>query len=114
MTTDFTTDAITRAVTLGRDGDPDAARADALTNDRVRQHHAGLVVRGFYPSLHLNLADNLRRLGSFDQAREHLDAAGRYFDALGDDGYGAMIRTAVDEVGVAVTERSVEPRPSHP
>ncbi|RVW08427.1 hypothetical protein EGT67_16000 [Prescottella agglutinans] len=88
--------------------------ADALTDDRVQQHHTSLAVRGFYPSLHLNLADNFRRLGSFDQAQVHLDAAGRYLDALGDDEYGAMIRTAVDEVGAAVAARSVESRPSHP
>ncbi|MFC9518997.1 hypothetical protein ACFTSD_24970 [Nocardiaceae bacterium NPDC056970] len=161
MTTpDQTMDAITRAVTLGRDGDTDAARAalldlwaeitpsgdpfhrctlahyladlyddpaqalmwdvraldaaDNLTNDRVQEHHASLAVRGFYPSLHLNLADNLRRLGSFDAARSHLDAAAEHLDALGDDGYGAMIRTAVAEVGEDVRNESTARRASAP
>ncbi|MCA1007267.1 hypothetical protein LCL87_16210 [Rhodococcus hoagii] len=159
-TTDQTMDAITRGVTLGRDGDTDAARAalldlwaeitlsgdpfhrctlahyladlyddpaqalmwdvraldaaDNLTNDRVQEHHASLAVRGFYPSLHLNLADNLRRLGSFDAARSHLDAAAEYLDALGDDGYGAMIRTALAEVGEDVRNESTARRASAP
>lgn len=161
MTTpDQTMDAITRAVTLGRDGDTDAARvsllglwaeitpsgdpfhrctlahyladlyddpaqalmwdvraldaADNLTNDRVQEHRASLTVRGFYPSLHLNLADNLRRLGSFDAARSHLDDAAEHLDALGDDGYGAMIRTAVAEVGEDVRNESTARRASAP
>ena len=36
---------------------------DALTDQRVQEHHAALQVARFYPSLHLNLADNYRRLG---------------------------------------------------
>ncbi|MEU7374360.1 hypothetical protein, partial [Streptomyces albidoflavus] len=47
--------------------------ADAVTEQRVQEHHAGLHIAGFYPSLHLNLADNYRRLGSFDAAAEHLE-----------------------------------------
>lgn len=42
--------------------------AGVLTEDRAQQHDSTLHVRGFYPSLHLNIADNLRRLGSFDAA----------------------------------------------
>lgn len=30
--------------------------ADAMTDQRVQEHHAGLRIAGFYPSLHLNLA----------------------------------------------------------
>lgn len=88
--------------------------AAALTEDRARQHDSTLHVRGFYPSLHLNVADNLRRLGSFGPAQRHLDDARRYFDALGDDPYGAAIRTAVDEVESAVRARSSERRASAP
>ncbi|MGW9568272.1 hypothetical protein [Prescottella equi] len=157
---DPTMDAITRAVTVGRDGDAEAARsalvalwaeitpigdpfhrctlahyladlhddpaqalvwdvraldaADALTDDRARQHHASLEVRGFYPSLHLNLADNFRRLGSFDAARAHLDAAAGYLDALGADAYGAMIRGAPDEVAADIGRGSTARRASAP
>ncbi|MEU4434847.1 hypothetical protein ACH474_34015 [Nocardia rhamnosiphila] len=88
--------------------------ADALTDDRVQRHHASLHVAGFYPSLHLNLADNYRRLGSWDAAAEQLAAARERLDALSDDAYGAMIRTALDEVADAVTRRSTERRPSAP
>ncbi|MFQ6226640.1 hypothetical protein [Nocardia sp. NPDC002869] len=88
--------------------------ADALTDDRVQRHHASLRVAGFYPSLHLNLADNYRRLGSWDAAAEQLAAARERLDALSDDAYGAMIRTALDEVADAVTRRSTERRPSAP
>ncbi|WP_305093531.1 hypothetical protein [Prescottella sp. R16] len=88
--------------------------AAALTDDRAQQHHATLTVRGFYPSLHLNLADNLRRLGSFDAARTHLDAATDCLDALGDDAYGQMIRTALDGVAADVRSGSTARRASAP
>ncbi|MGW6337001.1 hypothetical protein [Nocardia rhamnosiphila] len=88
--------------------------ADALTDDRVQRHHASLRVAGFYPSLHLNLADNYRRLGSWEAAAEQLAAARKRLDALSDDAYGAMIHTALDEVADAVTRRSTERRPSAP
>ncbi|MGW5384712.1 hypothetical protein [Nocardia sp. NPDC003963] len=88
--------------------------ADALTDDRAQRHHANLRVTGFYPSLHLNLADNYRRLGSWDAATERLAAARERLDALADDAYGTMIRTALDEVAEAVARRSTTPRPSAP
>ncbi|OLR94367.1 soluble NSF attachment family protein [Actinokineospora bangkokensis] len=84
--------------------------AASLTDERVRDHHASLHVAGFYPSLHLNLADNFRRLGSFDAARHHLDAARERQHALGDDGYGEMIRGAIAGVGAAIERRSTAKR----
>lgn len=88
--------------------------ADALTDDRVQRHHASLQVAGFFPSLHLNLADNYRRLGSWNAAAEHLAAARARLDALPDDVYGTMIRTALAEVAEAVTRRSSARRASAP
>ncbi|WP_068269525.1 hypothetical protein [Aldersonia kunmingensis] len=87
--------------------------ADALTDERAQRHHAALSVAGFYPSLHLNLADNLRRLGSFTAAAEHLAAAKDRIDSLADDEYGAIIRTALTEVAAAVEGRSTERRATH-
>ena len=52
-------------------------------------------VRGFFPSLHLNLGDVYRRLGDLPRAREHLEAAQADLDTLDDDGYGQMIRGGV-------------------
>ncbi len=88
--------------------------ADTLTDDRVQRHHDGLRVAGFYPSLHLNLADDFRRLGSFDPAAEHLAAARSHIDALPDDDYGRGIRRAVDEVAKLVAGQSTERRASAP
>lgn len=88
--------------------------ADRLTDERLHRHDANLDVRGFYPSLHLNLADNYRRLGSFDAAQCEINAAREWVDALADDGYGAMIRTAIDEVAEAIQMRATARRASAP
>ncbi|MEU2961931.1 hypothetical protein ACFYNV_07725 [Streptomyces albidoflavus] len=88
--------------------------ADAVTEQRVQEHHAGLHIAGFYPSLHLNLADDYRRLGSFDAATEHLDAARTYAPGLPPDAYGDTLRTALDEVAEAVARRDTTRRPSAP
>src|SRR5699024_8851628 len=114
--TDPTMDAITAAVTTGRDGDTESARrrllelwgeigvlgdplhrctlahyaadlypdpaqalawdirapdaADAVTEERAEQYHPSLHIAGFCSLLHLNLADNYRRLGSFAAAAD--------------------------------------------
>ncbi|GHE92801.1 hypothetical protein GCM10017786_26860 [Amycolatopsis deserti] len=52
-------------------------------------------VRGFFPSLHLNLGDVYRRLGDVPRAREHLAAARAEIGTLEDDGYGRMIRGGI-------------------
>ena len=88
--------------------------AAALTDARAQDHHASLQVAGFYPSLHVNIADNLRRLGSFDAARDHVEAGRARVDALPDDEYGAMLRRALVEVGDAVQQRSTAIRPTAP
>ncbi|WP_040780583.1 hypothetical protein [Nocardia pneumoniae] len=88
--------------------------ADSLTDERARSHDAALRVAGFYPSLHLNLADDYRRLGSFTAAQREIDAARDRLHALCDDGYGTLIRTAVEEVEVAIRERRTERRASAP
>ena len=88
--------------------------ADALTDDRAREHHDTLRVAGFYPSLHLNLADGFRRLGSFRSAAEHLDLAESHLPALPDGPYGDTIRTAVHEVRQAIADRDTAPRASAP
>lgn len=87
--------------------------ADALTDDRAKAHHASLSVAGFYPSLHLNLADNYRRLGSLAAASRHLDEARRRLNVLGDDAYGQTVRTGVDNVAAALAARSTERLRSH-
>ncbi|MFI0718564.1 hypothetical protein [Streptomyces sp. NPDC021224] len=88
--------------------------ADAVTEQRVQDHHAGLHIAGFYPSLHLNLADDYRRLGSFDAATEHIDAANEHAPHLPQEAYGALVRTALDEVAEAISRRDTTKRPSAP
>jgi len=80
--------------------------ADALTDQRASQHHASLRVAGFYPSLYLNLADNLRRLGAFRAAAGYVEEAERHTSALPDGAYGDTIRAALEDVRRAVGERA--------
>jgi hypothetical protein len=87
--------------------------ADALDDSRVQEHHRSLQVRGFYPSLHLNLADDYRRLGAFETASEHLAAARKYADSLADDGYGAGVLAGFENVAGAIAERSTRRLPTH-
>ena len=47
---------------------------------------------GLAPSLHLNLGDGYARRGDLAAARRELTAGLACFAALGDDGYGTMIR----------------------
>ena len=72
------------------------AAADSLTDDRAKEYHASLAVRGFYPSLHLNLGEDYRKLGDIESAREQLTLAYEKLGALGDDDYAAGIRLALD------------------
>lgn len=68
------------------------AAADLLTDERVAAAGVSSPVAGFYPSLHLNLAECYRKLGQLEHAREHLHRGQAAAGALGDDGYGAMIK----------------------
>jgi len=52
--------------------------------------------RGFYPSLHLNLGEDYRKLGDLAAAREQLSLARARLDALCDDDYATGIRLALD------------------
>jgi len=88
--------------------------ADAVTEQRVQEHHADLHIAGFYPSLHLNLADNFRRLGPFDAAADHLAAAREHAPTLPDGPYGDTIRTAIDEVTDAINRKDRTQRASAP
>ncbi|MET9518097.1 hypothetical protein [Streptomyces sp. NPDC002994] len=74
------------------------AAADGLTDERVARHDSSVAVRGFYPSLHLNLAADYLKLHRPDAARTHLGRARAASDALGDDGYGDGVRAAIDRL----------------
>jgi hypothetical protein len=72
--------------------------ADELTDERAQAYHASLSVRGFYPSLHLNLAEDYRKLGNVGRARQELELARGGLDALADDGYGSNVRVSIERV----------------
>ncbi|MEJ8633647.1 hypothetical protein ABZY19_25770 [Streptomyces sp. NPDC006475] len=74
------------------------AAAEGLSEQRTAAHQAGLAVRAFYPSLHLNLAADYVKLHRPQAARIHLDRARSATDALGDDGYGRGVRAAIERL----------------
>ncbi|MFE0179171.1 hypothetical protein ACFWZ2_43390 [Streptomyces sp. NPDC059002] len=82
--------------------------ADELTDERLNAHHQSLAVRGFYPSLHLNLAADYAKLGRPEAARSHLRRARGATGALGDDEYGNGIKTAIARLEREVGEGSEE------
>ena len=49
----------------------------------------------WYPSLHLNLAEDYRKLGNFRSAREHLSTAADLVERLPENGYAKMIRRGI-------------------
>ncbi|MFC8044518.1 hypothetical protein [Nocardia sp. NPDC057353] len=84
--------------------------AGSVTDDRAREHHDALRIAAFYPSLHVNLADDYRRLGAFTPAAEHLALARKHAPELGADPYGDLIRGAIDGVGAAIERGDTAPR----
>lgn len=79
-----------------------AAYADVNDQDLavIGIPHAG----GMAPSLHLNLGDGYLRQGHLDAARAQLTAGLEHQDALGRDGYGALIRQGLDRLGERIDE----------
>ena len=74
------------------------AAIDGLTDERVAAAGVAGPMRSLLPSLHLNLADVLRRLGRPDDAAVHVAEARACLDALPADGYRTMIADALDRV----------------
>jgi hypothetical protein len=61
-------------------------------------------VRGFLPSLHLNLAADYAKLGRPDAARSHLRDARTAAGSLADDGYGEGVRAAIGRLELRLGE----------
>ncbi|RSZ65554.1 hypothetical protein EAH68_02025 [Corynebacterium hylobatis] len=77
--------------------------ADAVPAQGVGGVQHGFNIASFRPSLYLNIADNLRQLGSFTAAVAHLDAATHDMHLLAEDAYGGLIRDGMKQVGQAIT-----------
>jgi hypothetical protein len=74
--------------------------ADLVPEARAREYHdhEALSVRGFYPSLYLNLAEDYRKVGDVARAREHVARARASAVVLEEDGYGQMIRAGIERL----------------
>jgi len=91
--------------------------ADELTDERPAEHDGALVVRAFYPSLHLNLAADYVKLGRSGAAQVHLGRARGAAGALGDDGYGEGVRAAIGRLERRLAQEGPtggEPEPGPP
>ena len=68
--------------------------------DDARLEAAGMAasVEGLLSSLHLNLADVYRRLGTAPKAREHVAASNAAIASLAGDGYTEMVKTALSRI----------------
>lgn len=86
---------------------------DTRALDAAERASADQVV-GFYPSLYLNIADDLRRLGSFAAAAEHVALARDRIEVVGDDAYGDLVRSGIAGVAAAIEARSTAPSPTAP
>jgi hypothetical protein len=89
------------------------AAVAGVTDERAQEYHPSLQVRGFLPSLYLSLADDHRRLGDAERAHGFLRLAEGTIDALGDDAYGALVRSGLENVARALAEGSTERLLSH-
>ena len=65
--------------------------------------------RAFYPSLYLNLADDYRRLGSFDTAAAYLARAQARVADLPDDAYGETMRPIFGVLAEFLARRDTGP-----
>lgn len=78
-----------------QDDPADELAWDLRALSAAEERGAPLSVRGFLPSLHLNLAADFVKLGRDDAARSHLRRARAAAGALADDGYGDGVRAAI-------------------
>ncbi|NBM16420.1 hypothetical protein [Streptomyces sp. GC420] len=69
--------------------------AEGPAGERPAPPHGRIAVRGFRPSLHLNLAADYLKLKRYGAARDHLCRARAACDALADDAYGEGVRAAI-------------------
>lgn len=84
------------------------AAADLVTDERAARAGVAGSVRGFYPSLHLNVGECYRKLGDLDAARDHLRRGQAAAGALGDDGYGQLVKGGLDRLADRLGPASTE------
>jgi len=60
-------------------------------------------MKGYFPSLHLNLGKSYEKLNDIEMAIQHYTLAANFTKYLPDDGYGNMIRIGIREALKRVT-----------
>jgi hypothetical protein len=68
------------------------------TDAEAQRYQGSLSIAAFMPSLHLNLADDYRKLGDLPRSKQHLALAQKTTESLADDPYGQMIRRGIDSL----------------
>ena len=77
--------------------------AKSVTDQRAAAAGATGPVAAFYPSLHLNLGEDHRKLGDMAEARRHLELGRRGVGSLGDDPYSSMIKAGLEALAERLT-----------
>ena len=65
---------------------------EGVSDERAAAAGVTSPVAAFYPSLHLNLGEDYRKVGDTGAARRHLELGLAAVGTLPDDGYGRLIR----------------------
>ncbi|MER6526539.1 hypothetical protein [Streptomyces sp. NPDC001508] len=92
--------ALSAAQEAAQEPAQEAAQETAQETVRGGPDGAAGAVRGFYPSLHLNLAADYVKLGRTEAARSHLRRARGAAGALADDSYGDGVRAAISRLAL--------------
>jgi hypothetical protein len=83
--------------------------ANELEGQVAETYPLAASVRAFLPSLHLNLADDYRKMGDFQKARQHAEAGLALSGSLGVDAYGQTIRAGLIRVDAQIEDRDSGP-----
>lgn len=78
--------------------------AQALAGEPIETTPYAAGVQAFLPSLHLNLADDYRRLGDFDEARRHAEEGVAACHVLGLDAYSQNVRGGLVRVETQIED----------
>jgi tetratricopeptide (TPR) repeat protein len=93
-TDDFEASIAAHYVARHQESAAEALRWNQISLDRARQVKDDRV-RGFYPSLYLNMGYAHEKLGNLEEARHFYELAQGAFEVLSDDRYGDVVRDAV-------------------
>jgi hypothetical protein len=74
------------------------------TDEDAKNHHPSHSIKDFFPSLHLNLADDYLRTRDFGSARRHLQDGLSLLSALSDSPYAITIRSGFDRIAARLND----------